>query len=125
MDARDKLDTHQFAATVQTFGLLSEALPQRFTTSHPWRFGWSNKAFWQCRVIKEILPTHYFHTKTEEITYTCAQNLNRFPDSSQKMTIVMLLKKALKLEGLNAFFTYSRHSELLTRSPVFGSKTQF
>ena len=39
----------------------------------------------------------------------------------------MLLKKALKLEGLNAFFTYSRRSELLTRSPfsVFGSKTQF
>ena len=52
---RDKQDTHQFAATVQTYALLYEALPQRFTTSHPWRFGWSNKAFWQCRVIEEAL----------------------------------------------------------------------
>ncbi len=60
---RDKLDTHQFAATVQTFALLSEALPQRFTTSHPWRFGWSNKAFWQCCVIKEAL-TALPHIKT-------------------------------------------------------------
>lgn len=48
-------DTHQFAATVQTYALLYEALPQRFTTSHPWRFGWSNRAFWQCRVIEDSL----------------------------------------------------------------------
>ena len=52
---RDKQDTHQFAATVQTYALLYEALPRRFATSHPWRFGWSNKAFWQCRVIKKTL----------------------------------------------------------------------
>lgn len=52
---RDRLDTHQFAAIVQTFALLSEALPDRFKTSWSWRFGWSNRAFWQCRVIEEVL----------------------------------------------------------------------
>ena len=53
--ARDRSDTHPFAAVVQTFALLSEALPGRFTTSQPWRFGWGNKAFWRCRVIEETL----------------------------------------------------------------------
>jgi len=53
--ARDKSDTHQFASVVQTFALLSEALPERFTTSRPWRFGWGNRAFWRCRVIEEEL----------------------------------------------------------------------
>ena len=53
--ARDKSDTHQFAAIVQTFALLSESLPERFETSRPWQFGWSNRAFWQCRVIEEEL----------------------------------------------------------------------
>jgi hypothetical protein len=52
---RDRLDTHQFAAIVQTFALLSEALPERFETSRSWRFGWSNRTFWQCRVIEEGL----------------------------------------------------------------------
>ncbi|MCZ6634936.1 MAG: hypothetical protein O7G87_16165 [bacterium] len=56
--ARDKSDTHQFAAVVQTFALLSQALPERFTTSRPWRFGWGNRAFWRCRVIKEELDAH-------------------------------------------------------------------
>jgi hypothetical protein len=54
---REKSNTHQFAAIVQTFALLSEALPDRFETSWSWRFGWSNRAFWQCRVIKEGLVT--------------------------------------------------------------------
>jgi len=35
--------------------MLSEALSQRFTTSHSWQFGWSNRAFWQCRVIEDSL----------------------------------------------------------------------
>lgn len=50
-----KLDTHQFSAIVQTFALLSEALPERFSTSYTWRFGWSNREIWQCDVIKEVL----------------------------------------------------------------------
>ena len=50
-----KLDTHQFSAIVQTFALLSEALPERFATSYAWKFGWSNRAIWQCDVIKETL----------------------------------------------------------------------
>ena len=52
---RHKLDTHQFTAIVQTLALLSEALPERFATSRPWRFGWDNKAFWHCRAIEEAL----------------------------------------------------------------------
>jgi len=52
---RDKADTHQFTALVQTLALLSEALPERFTTSRPWRFGWDNKAFWRCRAIEKEL----------------------------------------------------------------------
>ena len=52
---RDKADTHQFTAIVQTLALLSEALPERFTASQPWRCGWDDKAFWRCRVIEEEL----------------------------------------------------------------------
>ena len=48
---RDKSDTHQFTAIVQTLSLLSDALPDRFPTSRPWRFGWSNQNFWKCSVI--------------------------------------------------------------------------
>ncbi|MBV7334582.1 hypothetical protein KFU94_41360 [Chloroflexi bacterium TSY] len=52
---RDKSDTHQFLAIVQTWALLSEALPERFSTSYTWRFGWGNRAFWYCDVIKKGL----------------------------------------------------------------------
>lgn len=54
---RIRQNTHQFSAAVQTLALLSEALGERFDTSYPWRFGWSNQAIWQCNVIRETLES--------------------------------------------------------------------
>ena len=50
-----KAETHGFAALVQSFALLSEALPHRFTTSRPWRFSWEKREIWRCQVIAEEL----------------------------------------------------------------------
>ena len=50
-----KEDTHQLLAIVQTWALLSQALPERFSTLHPWWFGWKESRFWQAKVIKDEL----------------------------------------------------------------------
>ena len=50
-----KGDSHQLLAMVQTWALLSRALPERFITSHVWQFGWNESRFWQSKVIKDQL----------------------------------------------------------------------
>ncbi len=54
---RDRSDVHQYTAVIQTIALLSEALPDRFETSHAWGFSWDKKANWQCRVIADALSS--------------------------------------------------------------------
>lgn len=53
----DRSDTHKFAAPVQTLALLSQALPDRFTASHTWRFAWENREFWYSQTIANELAS--------------------------------------------------------------------
>ena len=55
LGGQDRSDTHPFAAPVQTLALLSEALPDRFETSHQWRFAWERSEFWVSDTIKSGL----------------------------------------------------------------------
>lgn len=51
VESRNRPDTHAFAAPVQTLALLSEALPHRFASSHPWRFSWERSDYWHSETI--------------------------------------------------------------------------
>tara|TARA_Y100000588_G_scaffold79297_1_gene82880 strand:- start:552 stop:1547 length:996 start_codon:yes stop_codon:yes gene_type:complete len=53
--SRDCSDVHQYAAVVQTIGLLAEALQDRFESSHRWRFSWDRRENWACPAIAREL----------------------------------------------------------------------
>lgn len=52
-DPARRPDTHGLLANVHTFGLLAEALPERFPGSRPWRFDWDRAEMYFCQPIRE------------------------------------------------------------------------
>lgn len=55
LDAQDRSDTHRFTAPVLALALLSQALPDRFTSSQVWRFAWEDPTFWKSGTIEKEL----------------------------------------------------------------------
>lgn len=55
LDSQNRSDTHRLAAPVQTLALLSQALPERFESSHQWQFAWERSDFWESETIREGL----------------------------------------------------------------------